>query len=283
MKDEALKGNATSPGDLADSAGDPSDPVDNPAAAARADAEALPVIPATPSPFPPAQREAIAVSLGVTAATAIAIHYAFSPERAGTAKMLIALVLFYGILTIGACVRLYMRGELRARFRPSMGDLTLGAATAGALYGLARIVQIVLAPHGSARETWIMRLYLQLGDPAAQGRELMAAGAFVAAVVEEITWRGLVLRSLEAAYGLRRAVVLSSILFGAAHIPTLFVLADPVAGKNPLIVIAALGCGLIWGIIYARTSRLVPCIFAHAFFTWAVVDLPIWRPWSHGP
>jgi uncharacterized protein len=228
--------------------------------------------------FPPTQREAIAVSLGVTGATAIAIHYAFSPERAGAAAMLIALVLFYGLLTIGACVRLHMRGELHARFRPSMGDLTMGAATAGVLYGLARIVQIVLAPHGSPREAWIMRLYLQLGDPAAQGRELMAAFAFVAAVLEEITWRGLVLRSLEAAYGLRRAVLLSSLLFGAAHIPTLFVLADPVAGKNPLVVLAALGCGLVWGAIYARTSRLVPCIFAHALFTWAVVDLPIWRP-----
>ena len=86
------------------------------------------------------------------------------------------------------------------------------------------------------------------------------------------------MRSLELSFGTRRALVVSALLFGAAHTPTMFLLADPVAGYNPLIVMAAVGCGLVWGAIYWRTSRLMPAIFSHALFSWAIVEMPIWRP-----
>jgi membrane protease YdiL (CAAX protease family) len=43
-------------------------------------------------------------------------------------------------------------------------------------------------------------------------------------------------------------------------------------------VLAALGCGLVWGLIVARTGRLPVAIFSHALFTWCVaVQFPLWR------
>jgi membrane protease YdiL (CAAX protease family) len=240
--------------------------------------EASPPPPLAKSAFGRKQREAVALAIGVSLATAVAIRYAFSPEHAGALSMLVAPGLLYAIFTVVACIRLSLWGELRTRFLPASGDLTLGAATAGLLYGLAHLVKHVLTPHASLREAWILRLYLQLGDPEAHGRELFAGAVVLVAALEEITWRGLVMRSLQAAYGLRRALLISSLLFGAAHLPTLFVLADPVAGPNPLIVLGALGCSLVWGGIFARTSRLVPAIFAHVLFSVAVVEFPIWRP-----
>ncbi len=222
-------------------------------------------------------REAITVAVGVTLATAVVMTFAFDPDRAGTPAMLIAIGLLYAGLTGLALHRLDQRGELRRRFRPAGGDLALGAVTAGLLYGAARLVEHALAAHGTPQEAWVMRLYLQLGDPQAAGRVLVGGAVFVVAALEEIVWRGLVMRSLEAVLDRFRALALTSVLFALAHRPTLYLLRDPGAGYNPLVVLAALGCSLIWGAVYLRTTRLVPAIFAHAFFSWAIVEFPIWR------
>ena len=52
------------------------------------------------------------------------------------------------------------------------------------------------------------------------------------------------------------------------------------AGAVSLLVLvaAALGGGLVWGHLYNRTGRLGPSLFAHALFSWAIVDFPLWRP-----
>ncbi len=233
-----------------------------------------PVVPPRLSPL----GEAISVSVGVTLATAIVMTFAFDLRRAGTPAMLIAIGLLYALIGAFTLRRLDQRGELQSRFRPAGGDLTLGAVVAGVLYGCAHLVDQTIAAHGSIREAWIMRLYLQIGDPDAPDRVLVGGVVFVIAALEELVWRGLVMRALEVVYGPRRALVVTSLLFATAHLPTLYLLGDPTAGPNPLIVLAALGCGTVWGLVYLRTNRLIPTLFAHALFSWAVVEFPIWRP-----
>jgi membrane protease YdiL (CAAX protease family) len=223
-------------------------------------------------------REVAFVTCGVTAATGLVIDYAFDPARAGQASMLVALFVLYAALSALALVRLHRRGELRARFRPVGGDMTLGALVALLLYGGARIFEMSVTPRGSPREAWIVRLYLQIGDPDAPGRGLASAGVLCVAALEEIVWRGLVMRTLEDVVGPFRAAALTAVLFAIAHLPTLWLLRDPVAGLDPLVVVAALGCGLVWGLVAARAGRLVPALVAHALFSWAVVDFPLWRP-----
>jgi hypothetical protein len=57
-------------------------------------------------------------------------------------------------------------------------------------------------------------------------------------------------------------------LYGGATIPTAFGLYHPDAGLNPLLVIAALGCGLVWSFMAARLGRLPPVILSHMTFTY---------------
>lgn len=225
-----------------------------------------------------AKREAIAAALLATIATFAAIRFTFDPERAGKPIGLIVLGAVYVVFAALALGRLHLRGELRDELRPKGGDLTLGAITAALLYGVAMVGHLAVTGPGSPRAGWIMRIYLQLGETSFEGHMLLSASVFGIAALEEITWRGLVLRSLERAVDEKRALLLSSVLFAVAHVPTIVLLADPSAGPNPLIVGAALGCSLVWGFIALRYRRLVPAIFAHALFSWAIVEFPIWRP-----
>ncbi len=244
--------------------------------------------PTAASPEPPpetprgdkhrARREALLLSTVVTLGVAAAISFTFNPERAGQPIGLIVLGAVYAVFTAVAIGRLHLRGDLRDELRPQGGDLALGAITAALLYGIAMVGHLLITGPGSPRSGWIMRLYLQLGDPSVGGHMLRSAAVFGVAALEEVTWRGLVMRSLEGALDKTRAWLLSTLLFAIAHVPTVYLLADTSAGPNPLIVAAAIGCSLVWGFIALRYRRLVPAIFAHALFSWAVVEFPIWRP-----
>jgi membrane protease YdiL (CAAX protease family) len=81
-------------------------------------------------------------------------------------------------------------------------------------------------------------------------------------------WRGLVLDRLAERFGSRRGWILSALCYSLSLAPTLFALRDPVAGLNPLLMIAALGCGIVWGFMAARFGRLFPAIFSHMAFTY---------------
>jgi uncharacterized protein len=222
--------------------------------------------------------EAALIAGLVTAATALAVAHAFGPERAGNLDLLASMGVVYVALTAVTVLWLRRRGELRATLRPLSGDLARGAFVAALLYGVAMAGHQAVTGRGSPREGWILRVYLQLGDPAADARVFLGAAVFVLAAMEEVVWRGFVMRALEGPLGRQGGLLLSSALFAAAHLPTMFLLRDPAAGLNPLIVAAGFGCSMVWGRLFQRAERLAPAVFAHAFFTWAIVSFPIWRP-----
>lgn len=74
-----------------------------------------------------------------------------------------------------------------------------------------------------------------------------------APIVEELFFRGLVLRSLQRRFGDVWAVVGSAVLFGLAHF-------------EPLQLPALVSLGVILGVMAVSTKRLGPSIFAHAGF-----------------
>jgi membrane protease YdiL (CAAX protease family) len=101
---------------------------------------------------------------------------------------------------------------------------------------------------------------------------VVAIGVIVASAGEEIVWRGLVTRLISEQIGPRGAWALAAVPYALAHLPTLWALRDPEAGLNPILVIAALGAGLLWGgLVKITGGRLVPAIIAHAAFDWTVV------------
>jgi membrane protease YdiL (CAAX protease family) len=229
-------------------------------------------------PSGPTESAAVAgaAALGVTLTSAGVIAYAFDPARAGQWQMLGALGGFYAALTALSLYRLHRRGELRRLFLIVRGDITMAAVSAGVLYGGARIARSLLA--GTPSELWLMRIYLQLGDLSAPGRNLLGAAVFTVAALEEIAWRGLVMRSMQDVTTGPRAAAFTTLLYAAAHLPTLSLLRMPGPGPNPLLVVAALGCGAVWSMMVLRSGRLVPAVLCHAVFTWSLIELPLWQP-----
>lgn len=215
-----------------------------------------------------------------TALVAAAMTIAMQPALSGSPLALVVIGGPYLLLSILGILYLRREGTLGDKLRPKSGDLTFGALVTVMLFFGAIAGRKFLAPHGSVREAWVMRVYLQIGDPEIMQQRVLAASLAIGAVaiLEELAWRGLIYNLVEERFGTRRAWPVTAALYAAAHLPTVILLRDPFAGPNPLIVLAALGCGLVWGLIVARTGRLPVALFSHALFTWCIaVQFPLWR------
>jgi membrane protease YdiL (CAAX protease family) len=169
-------------------------------------------------------------------------------------------------------------GLARRWLTPRWGDFTRGIVGAAGLYALAWAFVRLIAPVGSPREIWLVSVYGQIGNPQVLRAQapLVAGTILFVSACEEIVWRGAVPEILAERFGSRRAWVASALLYGAAYAPTLWSLR---AGStlNPVIVVAALGGGLVWGAMARGFGSLVPSIVAHAFFDWIVVMMvPLW-------
>lgn len=106
------------------------------------------------------------------------------------------------------------------------------------------------------------RLIHEVGQPARHiaglahgpGVVLLVAVVVVGApVVEELFFRGLLLRALSARIGAPWAIGISAVLFGLAHYEPL---------QLPVLVLF----GVVLGVLATRTGRLGPSICAHAAF-----------------
>jgi membrane protease YdiL (CAAX protease family) len=216
------------------------------------------------------------IAAGVTIASASALALGLARDDRSERSLAVCVGGAYAVLAALAIARLRRRGELGDALRPRSGDVSTGAFVAALLYGAAMGAAKIVTPHGTPREAWIASIYAMLGDPAAPAYHVTSALFFGIAALEEIAWRGLVMRALDDAFGPGRAWIVSTLLYALAHLPAAFLLKS-MAGLNPLLALGALGGGLVWGHLVNRTGRLVPSIFAHALFTWAVVEFPLWR------
>lgn len=157
----------------------------------------------------------------------------------------------------------------RAKGNGLRSDFGLRATGRDAILGLGigAAVQLIVVPLLYIPILWIWSDQ----DPSDVARELTdrAAGPFDAVVlvvivvvcapiVEEIFYRGLVLRSFENKWGTGWAVAFSSILFGAIHLQLL---------QFPALVVF----GLVAALLTVRTRRLGPAIFAHVGFNGVTV------------
>jgi membrane protease YdiL (CAAX protease family) len=199
---------------------------------------------------------AVLVLAGATA-------YSFRPAVAGTARMWLGLTLPYAALCAVTVRQMHRDGVLRDRFRFRSGDVTLGAVMAAALLGAAWLVEGLWFPPDAAARAWVFRLLLQIGTPT---DPLFLPSVALMGVMEEIVWRGLVLDALAHRVGTRRAWPLAAVAYAAAHLPTAWTLADPDLGPNPLLIVAALGAGLVWGAAASTLGRLPPVVISHVVF-----------------
>ncbi len=204
------------------------------------------------------------VFIVVTAATA----FASNPSVASSPTMWLVFGGAYAALTTVALWRLARRNILSTRVRYQGGDMILGAASGLALLVASGFASSTLAPTDTPRAAWLANVYAQLGEPQELQRIIPTLLLLGLVACEELVWRGMVLDALTVRLGPRRGWLAAALLYGLSLAPTMWTLAAPEAGLNPLPLLAGLGCGLVWTYLAARTGRLVPGLIAHAIFTY---------------
>ncbi len=83
---------------------------------------------------------------------------------------------------------------------------------------------------------------------------------------EEIFWRGFVQRRLSGKYGVLIGFVAATAIYALVHIWSF----------NLMLVAASVVCGAFWGLLFAATGKLWPCIISHAVWDVTIfILLPI--------
>jgi uncharacterized protein len=170
---------------------------------------------------------------------------------------------FYALL--GPLALVGQRIGWRELWRPSASSVAGGIVAAVALYALGWVGFHVLAAVVPVLGAQLAPLYAWAGDlPAAPLGPLLFVGIVAG---EEIVWRGAITLPLAARYGPWRGVLLGALVFAVAH-----------AGfGSPLLVLAALGCGVYWGWLALATRSLVPAFVCHLLWDLAVM---FWLPYG---
>lgn len=219
---------------------------------------------------------------GIVLAVGISSHLAFAESRAGTRWVFLFMAIPSVVLAAVGVVRALRDGVLKDWVAVRGGDFTRGFAAAAVLFGAAYAFSKYVTPPTAPQAVWLARLYDQIGDLAELRKNV---GSIVVAIVimaaaEELLWRGFVTSLLEDKVGSRRAWIYSAVLYAVAHVPTAWQLEDPggASGPNPVVILAALGCGLLWGFMARHFGRLLPSFFSHVLFDWTV--LMMFRLWG---
>ena len=198
--------------------------------------------------------------------------YGFREAAAGTPQFWLGVSLPYLPLVALALHKMWQEGTLVDLLTPRWGDLSIGATSMIALLFASWAARRVLSPAGNPRQAWLFHIYLQLGNP----EHLQRSTAYTLLILmlcaaEEIVWRGMVLGDLTERFGRRAALPLSALAYGVAALPTLWLIRDPTAGLNPLLLTAAVGCGLVWSFLSAQIGRLPPVVISHMAFTYFTI------------
>jgi uncharacterized protein len=101
------------------------------------------------------------------------------------------------------------------------------------------------------------------------GQNLLLVGILLAVLIgpaEEIFWRGYVQKKLGTKYGEWTAVLITVLIYTLVHIWSF----------NFMLIMAAMVCGLFWGVLYKYHKNIVTLIVSHAVWDVAVfILLPI--------
>jgi uncharacterized protein len=151
----------------------------------------------------------------------------------------------------------YKRINYRSLFHPSRSSVasTLITVTVPTLMIVPGLV--VLA--GTVNSV-VLSLFPMSDDEGARFAEMMdesfiavLSGCVLAPVLEEMLFRGVILRSFLRQYSRTKAILLSSMLFAIAHL-------------NIYQVATAFAIGIVAGWLYERCRSLWPCIVLHAAY-----------------
>ncbi|MBQ8051539.1 MAG: CPBP family intramembrane metalloprotease [Bacteroidaceae bacterium] len=174
---------------------------------------------------------------------------------------------FWWMMTLSACVltALAMPYLLAHRERVEWGrEVALGLLIAVALWGVFWVGDKVSAWMFSFARPQVDSIYGMKADMPA-----WLIGLLLLCIIgpaEELFWRGYVQRSLSSRCEANLALVVTTLCYTLVHLPS----------WNFMLIMAALTCGLCWGLLYRFFPRhLAAIVISHAVWDAAVF---VWFP-----
>jgi NADH dehydrogenase len=142
-----------------------------------------------------------------------------------------------------------LRG-VRRRLVPTPRRAGIGLAAGALLYGLTRAGVWALRSLWPAWEGYARELASWKGG---HSTAFLAVTLLLIVAAEELVWRGVLARFFVERLGVALGLLVGTLIYVAAH----------AAAMNPLLWVAALGCGLYWGILAELTDDLTAPIVSH--------------------
>ena len=153
--------------------------------------------------------------------------------------------------------------SVRSRLRPSMFRVVVGLVSGIGLY-VATLGVIAVLPF--VWPEWELSARTLYSWKAGHSTLFLASTCSMIVLAEELLWRGVVTRFLMERLGSGWGVVAGAIFYTLAHWSTF----------NPLLLLAAFGCGVFWGWLYAATDNLIVPFVSHLL--WDVLLLFVSSP-----
>jgi NADH dehydrogenase len=182
------------------------------------------------------------VGLGLYLLACVLLAFAFRGPLAPWKGMTAAMgVLLAGSLPVDA---------VRSRMVPTVRRLALGVAAGVVLFGLTRLGVMILRPLWPA---WEDHARMLSAWKTGYSMPFLLPTLVLIIVAEETLWRGVVSRFFQERLGHAAGIVAGALFYAGAHLMTM----------NPLLIGAAVGCGLFWGLLCAATDDLTAPIASH--------------------
>lgn len=188
--------------------------------------------------------------------------FMFSPISKGLFNFWLLMFIASGILAIIGII--YQRKNLASLFYFRKNHIAAGIISAALLYFIflaGSLLSVSIFPFAKAetRAIYALRGQGQLG--------LVALALFFwIGPAEEIFWRGFVQERISRRFGKNTGLVLAALAYAGVHAFAL----------NLMLFLAALICGIFWGMLFRRYRSLWPAIFSHAIWDVLIfVLLPI--------
>jgi CAAX amino terminal protease family. len=132
--------------------------------------------------------------------------------------------------------------------------ILIGLISAVVLYGLFYGGNLLLGKFLINKSEYLSSIYnLKIGSNS------LRIGIFLALIIgpgEELLWRYFLQRRWAARIGQWPAMVLVAVLYAAVHLST----------KNPVLVLAALVCGLWWGYQFLKFRSILANVISHVLW-----------------
>jgi membrane protease YdiL (CAAX protease family) len=182
----------------------------------------------------------------------------FSPRTGGLLNFWLAMS---GAAVVLCATGAWLGGGLRKQFRFSLRDVAVGCASAAVLWCIFLAGDFFSSLLFDFARPQVHDIYRMK-----EGESPLLIGALLLLLIgpaEEIFWRGYVQRTLSARYGEWTALAVTALTYALVHVWSF----------NFMLIMAALVCGIFWGLLYRYNKNLLTLTLSHALWDVAVFIL----------